>query len=216
MRTTAITTKTILSIFVCVTVFMVVFSFVVPTLAAQPTSILAVAFLVAGLALAGILTLIILSSLKARPESIVPNTASETAPSVAPGREQKASDEKAVQMLSLLQKKGRLIDFLQEDISVYDDRQIGAAVRNIHKGCRDAVTEYVRIEPVMKETEGQEVTVREGFDPSTVRLTGNVIGSPPFTGTLRHSGWRVVSTSIPPIPKSQDSRVIEPAEVEIS
>ena len=41
----------------------------------------------------------------------------------------------AVQILAALQREGRLIDFLEEDLSAYEDAQIGAAVRNIHQGC---------------------------------------------------------------------------------
>lgn len=190
-------------------------SFAVPTLVSQPGITLSVTFVIAGLILAALLSGIMASFNKALPESTGERRAEETATTVPPPVEKKAFDERAVQVLSLLQKKGRLIDFLQEDISSYDDKQIGAAVRNIHKGCREAITESMQLKPVMKETEGHEVTIREGFDPSAVRLTGNVVGSPPFTGVLRHSGWRVASTNIPPTPKGHDSSVIEPAEVEI-
>jgi hypothetical protein len=126
-----------------------------------------------------------------------------------------ASDEKAVQMLAILQRKGRLIDFLQEDISAYEDRQIGAAARNIHKGCREAIAEHILLEPVMKEPEGSNVTVSEGFDPSAIRLTGNVVGSPPFRGVLRHGGWKAVKVAMPIVPKTLDTTIIEPAEIEL-
>lgn len=131
-------------------------------------------------------------------------------------QEAPAFDPKAAQTLMILQKKGRLIDFLQEDISSYNDQQIGRAVRSIHTGCREAITEYMKIEPVRHETEGNEVTVEAGFDPSSVRLTGNVTGQPPFRGVLRHCGWRVVETSLPDISKGHDLSIVEPAEVEIS
>jgi hypothetical protein len=126
-----------------------------------------------------------------------------------------AFDPKSAQTLMILQKKGRLIDFLQEDISEFDDKQIGHAIRAIHKGCKEALVEYMKIEPVRHETEGQEVTVEAGFDPSSIRLTGSVAGQPPFRGVLRHCGWRIVKTSLPGISKGQDSGIIEPAEVEI-
>ncbi|MBF0457869.1 MAG: DUF2760 domain-containing protein [Nitrospirae bacterium] len=131
-------------------------------------------------------------------------------------REVPAFDYKAVQTLMILQKKGRLIDFLQEDISSYNDQQIGRAVRSIHAGCREAITEYMKIEPVRHETEGNEVTVEAGFDPSSVCLTGNVTGQPPFRGVLRHCGWRVVETSLPEISEGHDLSIVEPAEVEMS
>ncbi|MBF0567519.1 MAG: DUF2760 domain-containing protein [Nitrospirae bacterium] len=124
-------------------------------------------------------------------------------------------DPKAAQTLMILQKKGRLIDFLQEDISGYDDKQIGHAIRAIHAGCREALMEYMKIEPVRHEQEGHEVTVGAGFDPSSVRLTGNVTGQPPFRGVLRHCGWRVVATSLPETSEGHDLSIVEPAEVEI-
>ncbi|MBZ0156519.1 MAG: DUF2760 domain-containing protein [Alphaproteobacteria bacterium] len=120
-----------------------------------------------------------------------------------------------VQTLALLQKKGRLIDFLREDLSGYDDSQIGRAVRDIHKECRAALDSHISIEPVMKEAEGEQVTISAGFDPSAIRLTGTVIGAPPFKGIIRHSGWRITRTSMPPLPKSQDPGIVEPAEVEV-
>jgi hypothetical protein len=121
----------------------------------------------------------------------------------------------AAQTLTLFQKKGRLIDFLQEDISIYDDSQIGSAVRNIHKGCQEVLKEHITIEPVLNEQDEASVVVEQGFDPSAIRLTGNVVGNPPFNGILRHCGWRVVSVSMPGTPKEQNLTVIEPAEVEI-
>ena len=122
----------------------------------------------------------------------------------------------AAQTVALFQKKGRLIDFLQEDISIYDDNQIGSAVRNIHKGCQEALREHIVLEPVINEQDEARVTIPDGFDPSAIRLIGNVVGNPPFTGILKHCGWRVVSVSMPLTSKEQDITVIEPAEVEIS
>ena len=120
------------------------------------------------------------------------------------------------QAVALFQKKGRLIDFLQEDISIYDDNQIGSAVTNIHKGCQEALREHIVLEPVINEQDEARVTIPDGFDPSAIRLIGNVVGNPPFTGILKHCGWRVVSVSMPLTSKEQDITVIEPAEVEIS
>ncbi len=124
-------------------------------------------------------------------------------------------DERVTQLLSIFQKKGRLIDFLFEDISAFDDKQVGSAVRNIHKGCNEVLKEYTEIKPVMKEEEGSEITMEKGFDPSTIRLTGNIVGEPPFKGILRHCGWRISMTKMPDLPKKQDLSIIEPAELEI-
>jgi len=128
-----------------------------------------------------------------------------------------ASPQAAVQMLSVLQREGRLIDFLQEDLSQYDDAQIGAAVRSIHQGCKQAVTEYVDLEPIYQEAEGNEVTVPTGFDSKAIRLTGDVTGAPPFSGILRHRGWRVAAVKLPqPTTEQAKDWVLAPAEVEIA
>lgn len=120
-----------------------------------------------------------------------------------------------IQVLSLLQREGRLIDFLQEDISAYSDYQIGAAVRTVHEGCRKALDDILTVEPIRKEPEGSTVTVEKGINPSVVRLSGYVIGDPPFTGILKHHGWKAGEVKLPDLPKGQDPSVIAPAEVEV-
>lgn len=122
----------------------------------------------------------------------------------------------AIQILSILQRKGRLIDFLQEDLTAYEDAQIGAAVRTIHEGCKEALAESLTIEPIYSETEGSRVTVESGFDANTLRLTGNVTGAPPFTGALQHRGWRVTDVNLPKqVADKGKDKVLAPAEVEI-
>lgn len=120
----------------------------------------------------------------------------------------------ALQLLALFQRKGRLVDFLQEDLSLYDDAQIGAAVRGVHEGCKSVLSEHVRLRPVLDSEEGSPVTVPEGFDPAEIQLTGDVRGRPPFRGTLRHRGWRIERIDLP-LKTSADSAVLAPAEVEI-
>jgi len=120
-----------------------------------------------------------------------------------------------IQVLSLLQREGRLIDFLQEDISPYSDYQIGAAVRTVHDGCKKLLEDIFAIEPVRQEPEGTSIVIEKGVNPSVIRLSGYVIGDPPFTGTLKHHGWRALKTDFPESPKGQDHSVIAPAEVEI-
>lgn len=126
------------------------------------------------------------------------------------------SIQPAIQILSALQQEGRLIDFLQEDLALYDDSQIGAAVRSIHEGCRKALGEVVELKPVLEEMEGNTVTIPPGFDARAIRLTGNVSGDPPFTGILRHRGWKADRLELPrPMADQEKNRVIAPAEVEI-
>jgi hypothetical protein len=127
------------------------------------------------------------------------------------------SPQPAVQMLAILQREGRLIDFLKEDLRPYSDDQIGAAVRSIHQGCQAALLEHLDLEPILAETEGAEVMVPPDFDPKAIRLTGNVSGAPPFRGTLRHHGWRVLRVDLPRLIGPQDKGwILTPAEVEIA
>ncbi|MBL8796304.1 MAG: DUF2760 domain-containing protein [Planctomycetia bacterium] len=121
-----------------------------------------------------------------------------------------------VRFLALLQREGRLLDFLLEDVQSYQDAQIGAAVRDIHRKCQHALKEHLVLEPVLGQAEGSKVEVPKGFDPSAIQLTGNVSGQPPFSGTLQHHGWRVKEIKLAPVPEGQDDLVLMPAEVEIA
>jgi hypothetical protein len=124
-------------------------------------------------------------------------------------------DGRPVRLLALLQREGRLLDFLLEDIQGLPDAQIGAAVRDIHRQSQAALKEHVVLEPVMTQPESSTVEVPTGFDPSAIRLTGNVTGQPPFRGTLQHHGWRVKEIKLAPPPEGQDELVLMPAEVEL-
>lgn len=125
------------------------------------------------------------------------------------------SVDRAVQMLALLQRDGRLIDFLTEDIAPYSDAEIGAAVREVHQSCRQVLEHYLKLEPVIASEEGRPVTVEAGFDPATIKLIGNVTGQPPLRGLLRHRGWRATQVTLPPLPDGAGRSIIAPAEVEI-
>jgi hypothetical protein len=123
--------------------------------------------------------------------------------------------ERAVQMLALLQRDGRLIDFLAENISPYPDEQLGAAVRSIHETCRQTLGQYVKLEPIFDSEEDRPITVPAGFDPASIKLIGNVVGELPVRGILRHKGWKVKDVTLPPLPQG-GRMVIAPAEVELS
>lgn len=125
------------------------------------------------------------------------------------------SDPSHLQLLSLLQQAGRLVDFLKEDIQSYSDAQVGAAVRKIHADCRKSLEEVVTIRPILEEHEGAKIQVPKGYDPSVIKVVGNVKGEPPFSGILVHKGWKAHKRSLPKKFGQQSSEIICPAEVEI-
>jgi len=120
-----------------------------------------------------------------------------------------------VQMLALLQRDGRLVDFLQEDVSAYPDGQLGAAVRSIHTSCSEVLERYIKLEPILSFEEDQPVTVPAGFDPAAIKLVGNVTGEAPIRGLLRHRGWRVTGVTLPSLPQGSGKAIVAPAEVEV-
>jgi len=139
----------------------------------------------------------------------------KTAPKVDPLKKQRHDQRMLLHLLTLLQREGRLMDFLGEDLSAYDDAQIGMAVRSIQENCKAAVEKKLHPKAVMDAEEGREVIVDVGFDPNAVKLVGNVAGEPPFTGILRHRGWRAAGVDVPALSDKDDPLVIAPAEVEI-
>jgi hypothetical protein len=126
-----------------------------------------------------------------------------------------ATPDAACQLLALLQREGRFVDFLQEDIDGASDADIGAATRVVHEGCRKALREHITIEPIRTEDEGTHVTVDDGFDASELRLTGKVVGDPPFEGKVSHRGWRATKVTLPKMAKDHDASVLAPAEIEL-
>lgn len=121
----------------------------------------------------------------------------------------------ALQLLGLLQREARFVDFIQEDVAPYTDAEIGAAARVVHEGCRKVLREHFAIQPVRTETEGSRITLQAGFDATAVRLTGNVVGQAPFTGTLGHRGWQVTAVKLPQLTDTAAAHVIAQAEVEL-
>ncbi len=123
--------------------------------------------------------------------------------------------EPALQLLALLQREGRLVDFLEQDVTTFSDADVGAAARVVHEGCRKALRAHAKIQPVRAEEEGTRVTLPPGFDANEVKLSGNVAGSGPYTGVLRHRGWRAADFTLPTPVKGHDAYVLAPAEVEL-
>jgi hypothetical protein len=148
----------------------------------------------------------------------------EPAPAPAPDRQADRPKASAAQhhrdgalaLLALLQREGRLVDFLSEAIDGAPDDAIGAAVREVHRGCRKVIDQYLAMEPVMPGEEGAGAQVPKGFDPAEIRLIGEARGEPPYRGTLRHHGWRVVDAKLPALAEGVDRSVVAPAEVELS
>jgi hypothetical protein len=122
----------------------------------------------------------------------------------------------ALALLALLQREGRFVDFVRDSVDGASDADIGAAAREVHRGCRKVLDQHLSFEPVMPGAEEEKVSVPKGFDPAEVRLIGEAKGEPPFRGTLRHHGWRVVDAKLPQLAEGVDRTVIAPAEVELS
>jgi len=137
------------------------------------------------------------------------------APPAPPPKLHEAPAEAALQLLGLLQREGRLMDFLQEDMSAYTDAQVGAAARVVHDQCKRALDAHLKVERIRSEDEGSAVSVQKGFSPSEIRLLGNVSGEPPLNGSLAHAGWRVAHIELPKLSDGHDVHVIAPAEVEL-
>jgi hypothetical protein len=137
-------------------------------------------------------------------------------PPPPPVDERKQFESGAVYTLLLLQREGRLVDFLQESIDGYTNEQVGAAVHQIHAGCRKVLAEHFHIEPVMTQDEGDTVQVAKGYDPSAIRVTGNVPDEPPYSGRLAHRGWKSEAPAFPTRTGDHDPLVVQAAEVEIS
>lgn len=146
-----------------------------------------------------------------------PAPAQRTAPQAkpAPQAPQLKPSDGALQMLGLLQRDSRLIDFLMEDISPFSDDQVGAAVRNIHDQCRDTLDRYVHLAPVIDGVEGTFTKV-DSSDPHVVKLLGNVPASGKAPGgLLRHKGWRAERIDLPELASTKNAVIIAPAEIEV-
>ena len=122
----------------------------------------------------------------------------------------------ALALLALLQREGRLIDFAGESLEGFSDADIGAAARDVHRGCKKVLDQCFTFEAVMPGQEDARVSVPRGFDPAEVRLIGEAKGEPPFGGTLRHHGWRATRTQLPALTEGLDRAVVAPAEVEVA
>jgi len=120
----------------------------------------------------------------------------------------------ALQLLSLLQREGRFIDFIQQDVAGFGDADIGAAARLVHEGCRRALRAHASVVSVRSEAEGSSVVLESAS--ADVKLVGNVAGAAPYRGVLRHRGWRVEELTLPTLLGSHDPKLVAAAELELS
>jgi hypothetical protein len=137
------------------------------------------------------------------------------APAPEPVILKEATPDAALQVLNLLQKEARFIDFIKEDMSAYSDADIGAAARIVHQGCSKAINAHFSLSPVSVADEGSRITLQAGFDAYAFRLTGNITGAAPFTGTLVHKGWQVTELHLPKLTVGHNPNIIAAAEVEL-
>jgi hypothetical protein len=152
------------------------------------------------------------------PATLEPATSPSRLATAATTREDMAPRQDAgpaLQLLALLQREGRFVDFLQQEIAAFSDAQIGQVARVVHAGCRKAMVAHAQIEPVLGEAEQSRIELPPGFDPAAVKLTGQVQGAGPYRGTLRHRGWRATRLVLPTALAGHDPNILAPAEVEL-
>ncbi|TVR81279.1 MAG: DUF2760 domain-containing protein [Rhodospirillales bacterium] len=171
---------------------------------------------VAALAAAVLLLLVILAGggRKAAPE----RPKAEAAKPAAAPPPTTTHEADVVAFLALMQEKGRLVDFLMDDVAPYTDVQVGAAARVVHEGCKSVLKQHFTIGPVRPEAEGETVTVEADHPADEYRLVGTIKGAAPFTGRLVHRGWKADAVKLPRVLRPSDDRLptIAPAEVEIT
>jgi hypothetical protein len=161
------------------------------------------------------LLMIILVSRGERPEP-EPSKPDAGKPMPVPAVSTQAEAE-IVSFLAILQERGRLVDFVMEDLTTYDDAQVGAAARVFHAGCKAALREHFKIRSVREEDEGSSITIPVGYAADEYRLIGNIRGAGPFSGTLVHRGWKTEWVKLPRLVRVDPDRLptIAPAEVEL-
>jgi hypothetical protein len=137
-------------------------------------------------------------------------------PPVAPAEAPQTGE--ALMLLSLLQEKGRFVDYLMEDITGYNDAQVAGASRVVHQGCSAVLKEYLAISPAHAGNEGDRITVDKSADRNQYRLIGKVHGEPPYSGVVIHRGWKTSKLALPRFMRRVDpagENVIAPVEVEV-
>jgi hypothetical protein len=176
--------------------------------------------LIASLAMAVALVVLIISFVGIKGEASAQPVRTEPAapapvPIQPPAPAANRAEAEIIAFFALLQEKGRLVDFLMEDVTAYEDSEVGAAARVIHQGCRQVLQEYFKISAISEAQEGSQVTLPSGYPADQYRLVGKINGQPPFAGTLLHKGWKTDFVKLPRIVSSDRLPPIAPAEVEL-
>jgi hypothetical protein len=166
-----------------------------------------------------VLAILVLIAVFAQPrQQVLLRTPAAEPARPAPAPPQSSSmDADIVQFLAMLQEKGRLVDFLMDDINAYSDAQVGAAARVVHAGCKGVLQEHFTINPLRSEQEGSTVEVPAGYSADEYRLVGKIAGSAPFSGVLVHRGWKTGMVKLPQSLRNAADPLpaIAPAEVEV-
>jgi hypothetical protein len=145
------------------------------------------------------------------PAAAAPTPASPPAPAPDAGSD-------ALVLLSLLQDRGRFLDFVAEDIGAYSDAQVAAASRVVHQGCKAVINECLALAPAHPGAEGDRITVDPAADPNRYRLQGKLAPQPPYSGVVVHRGWKTTRVALPrrtrPIDPSGEN-IVAPIDVEV-
>jgi Domain of unknown function (DUF2760) len=155
--------------------------------------------------------------LPARQQPPLSKPQAEPAGAALPAPAAAHADAEIVSFLAMLQEKGRLVDFLMDDINPYNDAQVGTAARVIHAGCKRVLQEHFSIHPLRSEDEGSTVRVPAGYATDEYRLVGKIAGQAPFSGVLVHRGWKTDMVKLPQLLPRAPGQLpaIAPAEVEL-
>jgi Domain of unknown function (DUF2760) len=166
------------------------------------------------IALGLLMSILLIGNEKAEPENRTQTARPVPMPIQTAGNRAEAQ---IVSFLAIFQERGRLIDFLMDDITTYDDAQVGAAARVVHQGCKAALKEHFSIRPIREESEGSSVTIPAGYAADEYRLIGKISGPGAFSGALLHHGWKTDSVNLPRLARADPDRLptIAPAEVEL-
>lgn len=204
-----------------------IFSLVLAGLGFSPIGTDHAPALFGGLALVGLATIVAAFLPGKRPGVAIPGVPamppppaaempSEPEPPPPPPALKLVAESGVVLFLGAMQEKGRLLDFLMDDITPYSDAQVGAAARVVHQGCKTALREHVSLSPIAIGTEGAAFTIPAETPKEAFRLLGNPTGEPPFSGTLVHKGWKADAVKLPRLITSSDALpILAPAQVEV-